>query len=62
MKRWNLALLLLPFALIPLLYVSLWFGIAMAAVLYVLLARLASNDLDRPSQMRKNALHNLREH
>ena len=62
MNRRDLALLLLTFALLPLLYISLWFGIAVAAAAYVLVARLAGNDLDRLSRSRKNSLHNFRKH
>jgi Flp pilus assembly protein TadB len=58
----ELALLLLPIALLPLLLISLWFSIAVAVAAYVLLARLAGNDLDRQSQRRKNALHSPTKH
>ena len=62
MYRADFALLLLTVALLPLLFVSLWFGIAVAVAAYVLAARLAGNDLDRLSRRRKNALHDLQKH
>ena len=60
MNRYDVALLLLTLALLPLLYVSAWFGIAVALAGYMLVARLAGRDLDRLSQLRKSALRNLR--
>jgi hypothetical protein len=62
MHRLNVALLVLTVALLPLLYISVWFGIAVAVAAYVLVARLAGNDLDRLSRRRKNALQNLQKH
>lgn len=53
MHRLDFALLLLTLALLPLLYVSLWFGIAVAVAAYALVARLAGSDLDRLSRRRK---------
>ena len=47
MNRHDVALLLLTLALLPLLYVSAWFGIAVALASYMLVARLAGRDLDR---------------
>jgi hypothetical protein len=60
MNRYDFALLLLTLALLPLLYVSIWFGIAVALAGYILLARLAGRDLDRLSRLRESALRNLR--
>jgi hypothetical protein len=62
MHRLDVVLLLLTIALLPLLYFSLWFGIAVAAAAYILVARLAGNDLDRLSRRGKNALHDLKKH
>jgi Flp pilus assembly protein TadB len=59
MHRLDFALLLLTVVLLPLLYISLWFGIAVAVAAYVLVARLAGSDLDRLSRRRKKALHDL---
>ena len=49
MNRYNLALLLLALAAVPLLYVSGWLGVATLTAIYVLLARLAIQDFERPS-------------
>jgi len=62
MRRLDFTLLLLMIALLPLLYVSVWFGIAVAVAAYVLAARLASKDLDRLSRRRKSTLHRLHKH
>jgi Flp pilus assembly protein TadB len=59
MHRLNVALLVLTIALLPLLFISLWFGIAVAVAAYVLVARLAGNDLDRLSRRRKQSSHSL---
>lgn len=47
LDRYKLLLLLLAIALIPLFYVNLWLGLAAAAAIYGLVARLATKDLDR---------------
>ena len=47
MDRYNLALLLLAVAAIPLFLVSIWLGLAALVGVYGLLARLANRDLDR---------------
>jgi hypothetical protein len=60
MNRNDVALLLLTLGLLPLLYVSTWFVIAVALSGYILVARLAGQDLDRRSRLRKSALRNLR--
>jgi hypothetical protein len=62
MNRYDFALLLVTLTLLPLLHVSVWFGIPLAVVAYILVARLAGNDLDRLSRLRKSALRNLRKH
>ena len=50
MNRYNLALLLLALTAVPLFYVSGWLGVAAALIaIYVLLARLAIRNLERPS-------------
>jgi hypothetical protein len=46
MNRYNLALLLLALAVIPLFYINLWLGIIALIGVYGLLARLADNDLN----------------
>ena len=56
MNRYDFALLLLTLALLPLLYVSTWFGIAVALAGYILVARLAGRDLERLSRLRESAL------
>jgi hypothetical protein len=45
--RYNLALLLLTFAAIPLFYVSAWLGVAAVIAIYCLIARLANRDFNR---------------
>jgi hypothetical protein len=46
MDRYNLALLLLAVAAIPLSLVSIWLGLAALVAVYGLLARLANRDFD----------------
>jgi len=48
-NRYNLALLLLALAAVPLFYVSAWLGVAALTAIYALLARLANKDFERPS-------------
>ena len=52
MNRYNLALLLLTLAVVPLFYISSWLGAVAVIAIYCLFARLANNDLDR--QARRN--------
>lgn len=47
MNRYNLALLLLTLAVVPLFYVSNWLGALAVVAIYYLAARLANRDLDR---------------
>ena len=44
---YKLALLLLTIAVIPLLYISIWLGLAAVVAVYVLIARFANKDFDR---------------
>ena len=60
MSRYDFALLLVTLALLPLLYISVWFGIPLAVAAYILLARLAGKDLDRRSRLRKSLPRSLR--
>ena len=53
---YKLALLLLAIAVIPLLYVSIWLGLAAVIAVYVLIARLANKDFDRQVRERIAAL------
>ena len=62
MSRYDFALLLVTLALLPLLHVSVWFGIPLALAAYIFVAKLAGNDLDRLSRSRKSTLRNLRKH
>ncbi len=62
MNRYDFAILFLTLGLLPLLYVSLWFGIPVALAGYILLARLAGKDLDRLSRLRKKRDVGLRPH
>ena len=55
-NRHDYALLLLTLGLLPLLYVSLWFAIAIGLAGHILVARLADRDLDRLSRLRKRAI------
>jgi len=48
--RYKLALLLLTIAVIPLMYIHIWLGLAAVIALYALIARLANKDFDRQSQ------------
>ena len=45
--RYNLALLFLALAVIPLFLVSIWLGVGAMVGVYALIARLANKDLDR---------------
>ena len=54
MDRYNLALVLLIFAVGPVFYISIWLGLGAALAIYGLTARLANRDLDR--QFRKQVI------
>ena len=47
LNRYNLALLMLALVVGPLFYISSWLGALAVVAIYCLIARLASNDLDR---------------
>ncbi len=47
MDRYNVALVLIMLAVVPLFYISVWLGVAAAVAIYGLIARLANQDLDR---------------
>jgi len=49
MNRYNLSLLLLALAVMPLFYVSGWLSVAALVALYGLITRLANKDFDRQS-------------
>jgi hypothetical protein len=51
-NRYNLALLFLALAAIPLFYVSGWLGLTALMAIYALLTRLANKDFDRHSGSR----------
>jgi hypothetical protein len=51
-NRYNIALSLVALAAIPLFHVSGWLGSTALVAIYVLLTRLANNDLDRLSGTR----------
>ena len=53
---YKLALLLLTIAVIPLLYISIWLGLAAVVAVYVLIARFANKDFDRQLQEHITAL------
>lgn len=55
-NRYNLALLLLTLAVIPLFYVSGWLGVVALIAIYSLVTRLANKDFDRLSG-RGSGLH-----
>jgi hypothetical protein len=55
-NRYNLALLFLALAAIPLFYVSGWLGLTALTAIYALLTRLANKDFDRHSGSRSAAL------
>jgi hypothetical protein len=52
MDRYNLALVLMIFAVGPVFYISIWLGVAAVLAIYGLTARLANRDLNR--QFRKH--------
>ena len=56
MNRYNLVLLLLALAAIPLFYVSAWLGLTALIAIYALLTRLANKDFDRQSGSRSPSL------
>ena len=56
MTRYNLALLFLVLATIPLFYVSDWLGLTALMAIYALLTRLANKDFDRHSGSRSALL------
>jgi len=56
MIRYNLALLFLVLAAIPLFYVSGWLGLSALMAIYALLTRLANKDFDRHSGSRSASL------
>jgi len=56
MNRYNLSLLLLALAVMPLFYVSGWLSVAALIAIYGLVTRLANKDFDRQSA-RSSRLH-----
>jgi hypothetical protein len=58
--RYNLALLLLALAVVPLFCASAWCGVAALVALYGLVARLANKDLDRRYARLGGSLRHLR--
>ena len=54
MDRYNLALVMMIFAVGPVFYISIWLGVVAALAIYGLTARLANRDLDR--QFRKHII------
>jgi hypothetical protein len=55
-NRYNLALLFLALAAIPLFYVSGWLGLAALMAIYALLTRLANKDFNRHGGSRPASL------
>jgi len=55
-NRYNLALLIIALAAIPLFYVSGWLGLIALVAIYSLLTRLANKDFDRLSGPRSASL------
>ncbi len=52
MNRYNVALLIVTLALIPLFYVSGWLDAIALITIYIFLTRLANSDFDRLSRSR----------
>jgi len=59
--RYKLALLLLTLAVIPLLYISIWLGLAALIAVYALIARFANKDFDRQSRKHVKPLRHRQE-
>ena len=60
MDRYNLALVLVVLAVVPLFYISIWLSVAAAVAIYGLIARLANQDLDRQFRKGSSPVRHLR--
>jgi len=58
--RYAVILLVLALALVPLFYFSFWAGLAALLAIYLLVARLATKDLDRQHRKTLDLAHRIR--
>jgi hypothetical protein len=58
--RYNLALVLIMLAVVPLFCISIWLGVAAAVAIYGLIARLANQDLDLQFRKHSSPVRHLR--